>query len=71
MRSSVLEEVGESLVPAPVLRAPTGGGMLEEQDMAVRTTVLEELGDWLMSDAVLPCSRGDGTVEEQQVAEQP
>ncbi|KAM3370613.1 hypothetical protein ACQJBY_018134 [Aegilops geniculata] len=67
-RSCVLEEVGESLVPALVLRAPTGGGMLQEQDMAVRTTVLDELGDWLMPDAVLPCSRGDGTVEQQQVA---
>ena len=27
-RSSVLEEVGESLVPAPVPMAPTGAGML-------------------------------------------
>ncbi|XP_044345686.1 uncharacterized protein [Triticum aestivum] len=70
-RSSVIEEVGESLVPSPVARAPTGCGMLEEPSMAVRSTVLEELGDCLMPDAVLPCLRGDGTVEEQQVAERP
>lgn len=55
------------MVPAPVPRAPTGGGMLEEQDVAVRSTVLEELGDCLMPDAVPPCPRGGGTVEEQQV----
>ncbi|XBI40137.1 hypothetical protein VPH35_124781 [Triticum aestivum] len=42
-RSSVLEEVGESSVPAPVPMAPTGAGML---------TLLQVVGDCILQDSI-------------------